>query len=307
MPAKCPTKLSAVLMRQELQNAKNALTYFFTVGAVRFFIFIKAGGHTQKGKSMYRKNDRIKLWFAKDWFNALIDILYYVNDYTKSSIKSGHMFSDDLIDNEKLISKIMRYGWYEENEDGKEEVRIELFPSEARDLIWQLLNYSVLTFKSAEGCSHYENFKEIHDSIKNGEMKVPKILHPYSAEYLYENYKLGCEFLVKNKDENIFFVDHGYSGKLIKKEDHWEDAEYGFDENVFIPVNSHINIDIVSWDDEEPLDIYKYLSENAWLKNGEFQKNPAFGFCSKVEELEATNERLKKEIAFLQNLGSDER
>lgn len=88
------------------------------------------------------------------------------------------------------------------------------------------------------------------------------------ARYLYGNWRCGSEFLVKNKDGSLFFVDHGYSGRLIKTNERWEDEKYGFDENVFISAKQGSRL--VSWKDETPFDIYKYLEKNGWIKNGAF-------------------------------------
>lgn len=71
---------------------------------------------------------------------------------------------------------------------------------------------------------------------------------------------IGYEYLVKNKDGTVYFVDHGYT-EIIKAEEQWEDKEYGFDENVFVEAKCNYD-DLVSWDDEEPFDIYDYLVKN---------------------------------------------
>lgn len=79
------------------------------------------------------------------------------------------------------------------------------------------------------------------------------------------HYRLGAELLVKNKNGDVYFVDHSYSGKLIKNGERWEDARFGFDENVF--EKSRFSYPFVSWEDEEPLDIEQYLLKNGLLGN----------------------------------------
>lgn len=81
--------------------------------------------------------------------------------------------------------------------------------------------------------------------------------------FLYMMWALGAEFLVKNKNGEVYFIDHGYSGKLIKTNERWEDAHYGFDDNIF--EKSKFDYSIVSWEDREPLNIYEHLGRSGWL------------------------------------------
>ena len=78
-------------------------------------------------------------------------------------------------------------------------------------------------------------------------------------------YRLGAELLVKNKNGDVYFVDHSFSGKLVKTKTRWEDARYGFDENIFS--KSRFSYSFVSWEDDEPLDIEQYLFKNGLLGN----------------------------------------
>lgn len=95
-------------------------------------------------------------------------------------------------------------------------------------------------------------------------MEKETIISEKVARYLYGNWRCGSELLIKNKDGSLFFVDHGYSGQLIKTNDRWEDAKYGFDDNIFVTAKHGHKL--VSWEDKEPLDLYIFLSKNGWIK-----------------------------------------
>lgn len=83
------------------------------------------------------------------------------------------------------------------------------------------------------------------------------------AHYLFYEAMVGGTYLVKDEDGTCWIVDHG-AGDISKKDGHWIDLngpdwqEQSFSEAKY-------DFDIVSWEDEKPLDIYDYLVENGWI------------------------------------------
>lgn len=107
-------------------------------------------------------------------------------------------------------------------------------------------------------------------------MVVQKAISKKEAFELYGRFRLGAVYLVRNRDGSVYFVDHGYQGEIVKTEDRWEDTVLGFSENVFIPVNARYKFEIVAWEDEKPLDIYRYLCQSGWLDDNSLMK--MFGY-----------------------------
>lgn len=213
------------------------------------------------------KSERVKMWFNEDWFEQLMAVLYEQQDNIKSVIESTqdekikNAYSISLEENKKLINKIIRYGWPEEKSDEKNQVRIEFFPSEARELIWQLLMFSVM-YKSFDNTTYFSDFCLEHESIKENNPEKNSKLSKKSALEIYNNSRIGRVYLVRNKNGKLYYVDHRYT-ELVKKEDRWEDKKYGFDWNVFVECN--LDLENVKWEDERPLNIYQLLHDEGWV------------------------------------------
>jgi hypothetical protein len=221
---------------------------------------------------MSKNSERVKLWMGEDWFGELMWILQDLRQHFQYQIEAREAEQDqegaegyrqDLRENIQLVNKIIKYGWYEEKAEGRNEARVEFFASEARDLIWQLILFSVLHTPKNAGASLYKEYKRKHESYIAGELTVPNELSNAAARELIQAEALGGVYLVKNKDGKCYIVDHGFT-ELVKTDDHWEDKEYGFDENVF--GKTKYSYDIVSWEDEKPLNIFDYLKENGWVR-----------------------------------------
>lgn len=89
------------------------------------------------------------------------------------------------------------------------------------------------------------------------------------AHYLFYEAALGGTYLVKDEDGTCYIVDHG-AGELAKENGHWIDTD-GPDSQEFSFQEAKHDFDIVSWSDEEPLDIWDYLKDNGWIQpNNEF-------------------------------------
>ena len=219
---------------------------------------------------MSKNSERVKLWIGEDWFGELMWILENMQQQLKhyiSTLEAEHneevaeSYRQNLRDNIRLVNKIIKYGWYEEKGDGHNEARIEFFASEARDLIWQLILFSVCNTPKNAGASLYEEYKAKHEAYKKGELTIPDELSKAAAFELIAASAFGGVYLIKNRDGKCYIVDHGVT-ELIKTEERWEDKESGFDENVFEETKR--SYDIVSWDDKDPLDIADYLKKNGW-------------------------------------------
>ena len=83
------------------------------------------------------------------------------------------------------------------------------------------------------------------------------------AKYLFILQCGGATYLVKDKDGTCWIVDHG-AGELAKKDGHWIDTEGPYCQAISFE-ESKYEFNIVSWEDEKPLDIYNYLKENGWI------------------------------------------
>lgn len=220
---------------------------------------------------MSKNSERVKLWTSEYWFGSMMWILQDVRESIEGEIKrceaarnakGADGWREYLRANLRLVDKIIKYGWYEEKPEGRDEARVEFFASEARDMIWQLLLYSTIHSPEGAGTGLYEEYKKKHEAYKSGELTIPNELSDAAAAELIEASALGRTYLVKNKDGRCYLVDHGYT-ELIKTADGWEDKEYGFEEEVF--EETEHSYEIVSWEDEEPLDIDAYLKEHGWI------------------------------------------
>lgn len=98
--------------------------------------------------------------------------------------------------------------------------------------------------------------------MENSPKKI-KLPRKAAREMFYRS-RLGDVYLVRNKDGKCYFVDHGCTGKPVKREEQWEDPEYGFNEYVFL--EAKYDYPIVAWSDDEPLDIDEYLIREGWMK-----------------------------------------
>jgi len=215
------------------------------------------------------KDDKMRLWMDDFWFNELMLTLHELRDFCSFMMEEKEskdpLFKSLFNENTELINKIIRYAWYEEKPDNIREVRVELFPSEGRKLIWQLLA-SNLFFSDTESpdFSYYNVYKAKHEAYKKGEISFSDEVSVSAARELYNLWRLGYVYLVKNKDGTCYAVDHGCIDVPVKAEERWEDPEYGFDDqNVFLETKHDFKI--VSWDDEAPLDIGDYLIDNGWI------------------------------------------
>lgn len=221
---------------------------------------------------MKKKDGKARLCMDEYWFNKFMAALEELNEECTWLIEHNYPNNVDFNtvlkrDNDAIIDKITRFAWYEEK-SGYKEVRIELYPSEMRDIIWQLLAYLELNIQTRDNPTGYEKYKENHEKFLNGELTLAKILTKAAAKELYNNWRVGGTYLVKNKDGSCYVVDHGCT-ELVKLEDHWEDRVYGTEDFVFWKLKR--NYEIVSWEDDTPLNIGDYLKENNWLTKASSQ------------------------------------
>lgn len=212
--------------------------------------------------------ERAKITLTEDWFDLLIEILAEAKEtilinLDGSDIKSETGLKLDLAANEKLTEKLVKYCRYEEIEGGHNVARIDLFASEAKDLIWQMLLCCANHVDMPDECGHYMDYKAMHEEFMQ-EPKKKAIITKSAARELLGEWSIGYDQLVQNKDGSCYLVDHGRSGDLIKVNSRWEDPNYGFDENVFRRVSPSFK-KIVSWDDEQPLDVMDFLIEHGFV------------------------------------------
>ncbi len=84
------------------------------------------------------------------------------------------------------------------------------------------------------------------------------------ARYLFWQTLVGGDYLVKNKDGTCFIVDHG-AGELKKRKGKWI-SDCGADWTEEALSEAEHDFDIVSWEDEMPLNILDYLTSNGWIR-----------------------------------------
>jgi len=217
-----------------------------------------------------KKSERIKLWLDECSFNTLVCALNYVNavvDEQQDSLTYLD-YLDIKAENRKLMNKIIQYGWYEENAN-KKEARIELFPSEARELICQLLHFVEIVIDEIEidMQDNYDTLKQKHEAVKSGLLQLENILTVKQARELMEMCWGGAVYLVKNKDGKIYYVDHGFT-ELVKTDERWEDKEYGFEDVIgLVFTECNMKLDFVSWCDTEPTHIETFLKVKGFMKD----------------------------------------
>ena len=115
-----------------------------------------------------KREERVYLSLADEWFNVLIESLLQVQRVLKAGAETNpdaKWWEAYLEKNEKLISKFERYGQYFDAEDGQARMQAGLFRSEAEDLIWQLL--LAADVHNRERPQHYEKFKQAHEDFQN--------------------------------------------------------------------------------------------------------------------------------------------
>lgn len=209
------------------------------------------------------KARRVKLSMNAACFSNMVRILEELPGYIDSTpdFPFPKEWDKDWMNDKKragkrLLKTFLEYGHFEVNEEGVKEARLELYPTEAQDLLWQFI---IALYDDEMDTTYYDHFKD-------GTFEVEEALTRNAAGEMYEQYMVGAVYLVKNKDGKCYFVDHGFSGELIKTADHWEDKKYGFEDyEGLIFSESKREYKIVSWEDKEPLDVYKYLVENGWM------------------------------------------
>jgi hypothetical protein len=217
------------------------------------------------------KTERTKMWFSKEKFNLLMDTIeedYYYTDLLESKKEFSEYAKSEKIKNRALVEKMIKYSHFENKIDG-EEIRIEFFPSEARDLILILLH--VIAFKKYEDFQekdYFEAIKTLHENFKKGEKRKP-IYTDSQLQYLEGYVSVGVVGVVRNQNGELYFVDHGFS-ELYKKNGKWVDAVCGdTDKALGLAFYDKCKVDIqeVKWEDEEMLDLQNFVKEKR-LENG---------------------------------------
>ena len=117
----------------------------------------------------YKREERVRVSMAYDWFNALIQSLFETQKRLEDLAKThpGKGWERELEKNKKLIDKFTRYGQYFDTENGTAWMEAGLFRNEAEDLIWQLLLDVTWNIDDPDKMSHYENFKKENEELKN--------------------------------------------------------------------------------------------------------------------------------------------
>lgn len=114
----------------------------------------------------FKKEERVNLSMPDEWFNVLIEALLQVQETLRDGATTDpdtKWWADYLEKNEKLISKLERYGYYFDAEDGQARMQAGLFRKEAEDLFWQLL--LAVHVDNAESLQHYQNFKKKNEEL----------------------------------------------------------------------------------------------------------------------------------------------
>lgn len=207
------------------------------------------------------KSERVKITLSDSWFDLLVESLLMTMSAESNMIKNGdEAWRGDMERNERLLRNISKYSRYYTSEDGVDMVEIQMFSREASELIWQLLLCCGIFVEPPETGYHYKLCQAEREKYIRQKDRLPQ----GAARELFDCMRVGYDLLVKNKNGKCYHVDHGRSGDLVKNGSKWEDPEYGFDENVFLEADYRYKI--VSWSDEEPLDVHDYLLQEGWMK-----------------------------------------
>ena len=216
------------------------------------------------------KSERIKLSMDEVYFNELYNALETMRSfYTLEENKEK--FRVEREENEKLINKLIRYGWFEEHGEDNQ-YRVELFPSEAREMIKELLENSILLRVKTENevlLDYYNFAKEQHELLKDGKIEHKTSFTVKQAQVLYEWRCCGYEYLVRFKNGELYLVDHGHT-KLIKTDTRWVDENKEYNDSVF--EKCKLKLDFIKWENDEPTEIDKLLNDKGFYdENGYFK------------------------------------
>lgn len=227
-------------------------------------------------------NNRVKFTLSRDGFDYFISLIHLMKeDFLWRFVTFNDAPSDwldrselrgilNLLDSIAINSEFFKDTECVDIDDDESCVHLSFTPTEAKFLIERFIYFlgSSYEFYIPDVRKfHFDKFMELNDDFRNGNLVVDKPLSCKAAYEMYEWAMCGAVYLVKNKDGSCYFVDHGFT-ELVKSDERWMDIKWGAFGPCF--VRSKINYDIVSWEDERPLDIWKYLRNKGWVLNKEF-------------------------------------
>lgn len=201
------------------------------------------------------ENNKTILWFDKKQFNELMFVL------EEASLTEKYAMSSEMLKN-----KIYRYGHCEKN---NEEIRVEFYPSETRDLLWLFQSYIGKHCQNLIKHDYYEEYESKHNQLKQKPNNIPLNV----ACYLYGFTLIGYEALIKNKNGDIYLVDHlVYDSDLYKDKECWKHKrEDVYAVHAFEQLEKYTKTisKFVHWSDSSPVDIIDLLEEQGVLEQCE--------------------------------------
>lgn len=103
--------------------------------------------------------------------------------------------------------------------------------------------------------SYFDEYSKKHEKCIYKGNKLSK----GAIQELYNMNRVGYDWLICNKDGRIFFADHGLY-PLEKGDKVWNNNEIdGYSVSAFVEDKKKRYKSLVSWEDEQPFDIYEFL------------------------------------------------
>ena len=150
-----------------------------------------------------------------------------------------------------LQNKIWRYSHFEKE---SELITMDMFPSEVKNLFWTFLLNSFHEHDYTNE-SYFDEYSKKHEKCIYKGNKLSK----GAIQELYNMNRVGYDWLICNKDGRIFFADHGLY-PLEKGDKVWNNNEIdGYSVSAFVEDKKKRYKSLVSWEDEQPFDIYEFL------------------------------------------------
>ena len=201
------------------------------------------------------RKDRVWMKFKKEDFNQLVGVLSkQMERYSEIEAQNLNLKADIKDEKECLLdlqNKIWRYSHFEKE---SELITMDMFPSEVKNLFWTFLLNSFHEHDYTNE-SYFDEYSKKHEKCIYKGNKLSK----GAIQELYNMNRVGYDWFICNKDGRIFFADHGLY-PLEKGDKVWNNNEIdGYSVSAFVEDKKKRYKSLVSWEDEQPFDIYEFL------------------------------------------------